>query len=148
MTAPRENQTPPADEHDGPVTLHPSGWPKPKGYANGMAASGRIVVTGGVVGWDEAERFPDGFVAQARQALLNIRAILAEGGAEPRHLVRLTWYVVDMDEYLGALRDLGRAYREAMGTHYPAMALVQVVRLVEREARVEIEATAVVPERG
>ena len=129
-----------------PRVLQPQGWPVPKGYANGMMAEGRILVTGGVVGWDESERFPQGFVAQARQVLLNIRAILAEGGAEPHHLVRLTWYVVDMDEYLENLRDLGRAYREVLGTHYPAMALVQVVRLVEREARVEIEATAVVPQ--
>jgi enamine deaminase RidA (YjgF/YER057c/UK114 family) len=132
---------------DGPETLQPSGWPQPKGYANGMAAEGRIVVTGGVVGWDEAERFPEGFVAQCRQALLNIRAILETGGAAPRHLVRLTWYVVSIDEYRESLRDLGRAYREVLGTHYPAMALVQVVRLVEPAARVEIEATAVVPSR-
>jgi enamine deaminase RidA (YjgF/YER057c/UK114 family) len=110
-----------------------------------MAAEGRILVTGGVVGWDERGVFADGFVAQARQTLLNIAAIIKEGGAEPHHLVRLTWYVLDIDEYVGSLKDLGRAYREVLGTHYPAMALVQVVRLVEREARVEIEATAVVP---
>lgn len=131
---------------EAPRVLQPEGWPVPKGYANGMTARGRIVVTGGVVGWDAAERFPDGFVAQARQTLENIRAILAEGGAGPEHLVRLTWYVVDMDEYLASLRELGRAYREVMGAHYPAMALVQVVRLVEKAARVEIEATAVLPE--
>ena len=128
-----------------PTILQPPGWPAPKGYAYGMAAEGRIVVTGGVVGWDESGVFPSGFVAQARQTLVNIAAILKEGGAEPDHLVRLTWYVLDIDEYLGHLRDLGRAYREVLGTHYPAMALVQVVRLVEREARLEIEATAVVP---
>ena len=131
---------------EAPRVLQPEGWPVPKGYANGMTARGRIVVTGGVVGWDAAERFPDGFVAQARQTLENIRTILAEGGAGPQHLVRLTWYVVDMDEYLASLRDLGRAYREVMGANYPAMALVQVVRLVEKAARVEIEATAVLPE--
>ena len=125
--------------------LQPSGWPVPKGYANGMAAEGRIVVTGGVIGWDAQERLAVGFVAQARQALSNIAAILAEGGARPEHLVRLTWYVVDMDEYLASLRELGRAYREILGSHYPAMALLQVVRLVEKDARVEIEATAVVP---
>lgn len=130
---------------DAPRTLQPSGWPAPRGYANGMSAQGRIVVTGGVVGWDEAERFADGFVAQARQVLLNIRAILAEGGAGPEHLVRLTWYVVDIAEYQASLRALGAAYREVLGAHYPAMALVQVVRLVEPAARVEIEATAVVP---
>ena len=88
---------------------------------------------------------PTGFVAQVRQTLLNIRAILAEGGAEPHHLVRLTWYVLDVDEYVASLRELGRAYREIVGAHYPAMAVVQVVRLVEKAARVEIEATAVVP---
>ncbi|MBB4039719.1 enamine deaminase RidA (YjgF/YER057c/UK114 family) [Microvirga flocculans] len=132
---------------DGPEVLNPKHWPVPKGYANGMMAEGRIVVTGGIVGWDETGAFADGFVAQARQVLENIRTILAEGGAEPRHLVRLTWYVVDMDEYLANLRELGRAYREVLGTHYPAMALVQVVRLVEKAARLEVEATAVVPGR-
>ncbi|MFE1597620.1 RidA family protein [Methylobacterium sp. ID0610] len=131
---------------DGPARLQPAGWPAPRGYANGMAARGRLVVTGGVVGWDAQERFPEGLVAQVAQALENIRAILAEAGAEPRHLVRLTWYVVDMDEYLGARRDLGGVYRAVFGDHYPAMALVQVVRLVEPAARVEIEATAVLPE--
>jgi enamine deaminase RidA (YjgF/YER057c/UK114 family) len=125
--------------------LQPSGWPAPKGYANGMAADGRIVVTGGVIGWDSQERLAVGFLAQVRQALSNIAAILAEGGARPEHLVRLTWYVVDMDEYLANLKELGQIYREIFGAHYPAMALVQVVRLVEVAARVEIEATAVVP---
>ena len=129
---------------DRPVVLQPEGWPVPKGYANGMMAEGRVVVTGGVVGWDAAGAFPDGFVAQTRQTLLNIRDILAAGGAEPHHLVRLTWYVVDIDEYVSSLKDLGRAYREVIGAHYPAMAVVQVVRLVEVKARVEIEATAVV----
>jgi enamine deaminase RidA (YjgF/YER057c/UK114 family) len=125
--------------------LQPSGWPAPKGYANGMAADGRIVVTGGVIGWDNQGRLAKGFVAQTRQALCNIAAILAEGNARPDHLVRLTWYVVDMEEYLASLKELGVIYREILGTHYPAMALVQVVRLVEKAARVEIEATAVVP---
>ncbi|MGY8666437.1 RidA family protein [Bradyrhizobium sp. UFLA05-109] len=125
--------------------LQPSGWPMPKGYANGVAAEGRIVVTGGVIGWDTEERLADGFVAQVRQTLSNIAAILAEGGARPEHLVRLTWYVVDMDEYLANLKALGQIYREIFGAHYPAMALVQVVRLVEKAARVEIEATAVIP---
>lgn len=128
-----------------PQVLQPSGWPMPKGYANGMAADGRIVVTGGVIGWDARERLAEGLVAQTRQALSNIAAILAEGGARPEHLVRLTWYVVDMDEYLASLKELGQAYREILGAHYPAMALVQVVRLVEKDARVEIEATAVMP---
>lgn len=125
--------------------LQPSGWPVPKGYANGMAAEGRIVVTGGVIGWDAEERLAEGFVAQVRQTLGNIAAILAEAGAQPEHLVRLTWYVVDMDEYLTNLKELGKAYRSIFGAHYPAMALVQVVRLVEKTARVEIEATAVIP---
>ena len=129
----------------GLQVLQPSGWPQPKGYANGMMAEGRLVVTGGVVGWDIAGRFADGFVAQVRQTLENIVAILAEGGARPDHLVRLTWYVVDMDEYTANLKALGKAYREVVGIHYPSMALVQVVRLVEPSARVEIEATAVVP---
>jgi enamine deaminase RidA (YjgF/YER057c/UK114 family) len=125
--------------------LQPSGWPAPKGYANGMAADGRIVVTGGVIGWDSKNHLPSGFVAQVRQTLSNIAAILAEGGARPEHLMRLTWYVVDMEEYLLNLKELGQIYREIFGAHYPAMALVQVVRLVEKAARVEIEATAVVP---
>ena len=125
--------------------LQPSGWPMPKGYANGVAADGRIVVTGGVIGWDAEERLAEGFAAQVRQTLSNIAAILAEAGAGPEHLVRLTWYVVDMDEYLGNLKELGRIYREIFGANYPAMALLQVVRLVEKAARVEIEATAVIP---
>ena len=125
--------------------LQPSGWPTPKGYANGMAADGRIVVTGGVIGWDSGNHLAAGFVAQVRQTLRNISDILSEGGARPEHLVRLTWYVVDMEEYLANLKELGPIYREIFGAHYPAMALVQVVRLVEKAARVEIEATAVVP---
>jgi 2-aminobenzoate-CoA ligase len=129
----------------GPQKLQPSGWPQPKGYANGMMAEGRFVVTGGVVGWNVAGQFPSGFVEQVRQALENIVAILREGGAKPNHLVRLTWYVVDMDEYVGSLRVLGKIYRDIMGSHYPSMALIQVVRLVEPAARVEIEATAIVP---
>ena len=151
MTTPKGPQLavlPAAAEDDMPAAtriLLPSGWPMPKGYANGVAADGRIVVTGGVIGWDTEERLADGFVAQVRQTLSNIAAILAEGGARPEHLVRLTWYVVDMDEYLANLRELGQVYREIFGAHYPAMALLQVVRLVEKAARVEIEATAVVP---
>src|SRR5947209_3414533 len=125
--------------------LQPSGWPMPKGYANGIAADGRFVVTGGVIGWDPAGHLPEGFVAQVRQTLSNIAAILAEGGAQPEHLVRLTWYVVDVEEYLANLKALGQVYRDIFGAHYPAMALVQVVRLVEQAARVDIEATSVVP---
>ncbi len=128
----------------GPVTLLPDGWRKPRGYANGMVAEGRIVLTGGLVGWNAEEVLADGFVAQVRQTLENILAVIGEAGAGPEHLVRLTWYVVDMDEYLAHLGPLGEAYRAVMGANYPAMAVVQVVRLVAPEARVEIEATAVI----
>lgn len=136
-----------ADDDASPraQVLQPSGWPIPKGYANGMAAEGRFVVTGGVIGWDAEEFLADGFVAQVRQTLSNIANILAEAGARPEHLVRLTWYVVEMEEYLTNLKELGKIYRAIFGAHYPAMALVQVVRLVEKAARVEIEATAVIP---
>ncbi len=125
--------------------LQPPGWPQPRGYANGIMASGSLVVTGGVVGWDEAGVFAEGFVPQVRQVLLNIRAILAEAGAQAEHLVRLTWYVTDMAAYRASLREIGAAYREVFGRNFPAMALVQVVSLVEPAAMVEIEATAVVP---
>ena len=126
-------------------TLQPPGWPQPKGYANGIKARGEFVFVGGMVGWDAHEKFPQGFVAQAKQALENIVAVLAEGGGKPEHIVRLTWYVLDMDEYLAARRDLGKAYRAVLGDNFPAMALVQVGRLFEPEARLEIEATAVIP---
>ena len=128
-----------------PRILQPKGWPAPKGYANGMAAEGRLVVTGGIIGWDAHGHLADDFVTQVRQTLRNILIILNEGGAQPQHLVRMTWYVVDMEEYLANLKPLGQVYREIFGAHYPAMALVQVVRLVETAAKVEIEATAVVP---
>jgi enamine deaminase RidA (YjgF/YER057c/UK114 family) len=136
------------DHDDAPRALNPAHWPRPAGYSNGMSARGRLVVTGGVVGWDETGRFREGFAAQARQVLENIRDILTAGGASPRHLVRLTWYVTDIDTYLANLRPLGQAYREVIGRHYPAMALVQVVRLVEKDALVEVEAMAVVPDRA
>ena len=127
--------------------LHPSGWKPARGYANGIAARGRLVFTGGMIGWTGDCVFEtDDFAGQAAQALRNIVAVLAEGGARPEHLVRLTWFVTDKRAYLDSLRDLGRAYREIIGPHYPAMALVQVVALVEDRALVEIEATAVVPE--
>jgi enamine deaminase RidA (YjgF/YER057c/UK114 family) len=142
--APTLNVVPTASSSGGPQILQPSGWPAPKGYANGMAADGRIIVTGGVIGWDAQGHLPPGFIPQVKQTLENIAAILAEGGAGPEHLVRLTWYVVDMEEYLANLKTLGQIYRDVFGPHYPAMALVQVVRLVEKAARVEIEATAVV----
>jgi enamine deaminase RidA (YjgF/YER057c/UK114 family) len=126
--------------------LQPDGWPPPKGYANGVAATGRMVFTGGLVGWDAAGQFPDGFVAQVRQTLLNTRAVLATAGARPEHMVRMTWYVRDMDAYLASLKEVGAAYVEVMGRNYPAMALVEVSRLVEPAALVEIETTAVLPE--
>lgn len=144
MTAPLSPGAAPV-ANDVPEVLHPKHWPVPKGYANGMMAEGRILVTGGIIGWDEAGTFADGFVGQARRIFENICAILAEGGAGPQHIVRLTWYVVDIEEYLANLRELGRAYRDVFGANYPAMALVQVVRLVEKQARLEIEATAIVP---
>ena len=125
--------------------LQPPGWPTPKGYANGIKARGTFVFVGGMVGWDENEKFPAGFVAQTRQALENIVAVLAEGGARPEHVTRMTWYVRDMGEYLAARKALGPAYRAIMGENFPAMALVEVRRLVEPDARLEIEATAVVP---
>jgi enamine deaminase RidA (YjgF/YER057c/UK114 family) len=134
-----------AAERDLHTVLQPRGWPRPQGYANGIKARGDLVFVGGMVGWDEQGRFSSDFAAQVRQALQNIVAVLQEGGAGARHLVRLTWYVRDMDEYLGARRSLGAVYREVMGDHYPAMSLVEVSRLVEPEARVEIEGTAVVP---
>jgi enamine deaminase RidA (YjgF/YER057c/UK114 family) len=125
--------------------LQPPGWPQPKGYANGIKARGEFVFVGGMVGWDANEKFPKGFVPQAKQALENIAAVLAEGGGRPEHIVRLTWYVLDMDEYLAARRELGKAYKAVLGDNFPAMALVQVGRLFEPEARLEIEATAVIP---
>jgi enamine deaminase RidA (YjgF/YER057c/UK114 family) len=127
--------------------LNPPGWPRAKGYSNGVAARGRIVSVSGMVGWDANGQFQtDDFLAQARQALENIVAVLREGGARPEHIVRMTWYVLDRAEYLAAGRELGAAYREVIGRHYPAMSAVQVAGLMEERARVEIEATAVVPD--
>jgi enamine deaminase RidA (YjgF/YER057c/UK114 family) len=128
--------------------LQPPGWPVPRGYSNGIAGAGRVVMIGGQIGWDEQGRFPQGFVAQAEQALRNILAVLREAGGAPEHIARLTWYVVDIEEYRQALPALGAAYRETLGRWYPAMTLVQVAALVEREARVEIEATAIVDPVG
>ena len=125
--------------------LQPPGWPRPKGYANGIMAQGHIVVTGGVVGWTPEGHFPSSFVEQARLCFENIAAILREAGAGPEHLVRLTWYVTDIDEYLTHPKELGAAYRSVFGRHFPAMATMQVSRLVEFAAKLEIEATAVVP---
>jgi enamine deaminase RidA (YjgF/YER057c/UK114 family) len=127
--------------------LCPPGWPRPKGYSNAMAARGRIVMTAGVVGWNEQQEFVEKTLAgQFAQTLRNIVAILQCDGAYPKNIARLTCYVTSIDEYLESAKEIGAAWREIMGRHYPAMALVEVVRLVEREAKVEIEATAVVPE--
>ena len=128
--------------------LQPPKWASPKGYANGTAARGTIIFVGGQVGWNAEQRFEsDDFVAQCRQALRNIVTVLAEAGAGPENIARMTWYVVDKREYLANLRGLGQVYREVMGSHYPAMTAVQVVALIEDRARVEIEATAVIPDR-
>lgn len=126
--------------------LHPHHWKRTPGYSNGIAASGRMVFTGGIIGWNAAQEFEsDDFTAQARQCLENILAVLAEAGARPEHLVRLTWYVTSKAEYLASLKGLGEAYKATIGRHYPAMALVQVAGLVEDRAKLEIEATAVIP---
>jgi|SRR5580698_8897329 enamine deaminase RidA (YjgF/YER057c/UK114 family) len=127
--------------------LLPAGWTKPRGYANGVAARGTQVFVAGQIGWDAEGRFKSSdFAAQARQALTNIVAVLAAAGARPEHLVRLTWYVTDKREYLAALKDIGGAYRELIGNYDIAMSAVQVAALIEDEAKVEIEATAVIPD--
>jgi enamine deaminase RidA (YjgF/YER057c/UK114 family) len=128
------------------VQLHPKSWKPARGYANGVAASGQMVFVGGMIGWNDQQEFEtDDFIEQVAQALRNVVAVLAEAGATPEHLVRLTWYVTDRDEYVARLKELGAVYRDVIGKNYPAMALVQVVALVERRAKVEIEATAVLP---
>jgi enamine deaminase RidA (YjgF/YER057c/UK114 family) len=124
--------------------LQPPGWPAPRGYSNGIAGTGRVVMIGGQIGWDPHGHFPEGFTAQAAQALHNVLAVLHEAGGRPEHLARLTWYVLDIEEYRHALPALGSAYRDTLGRWYPAMTLVQVSALVEPEARVEIEATAII----
>lgn len=127
--------------------LQPPGWPRPRGYANGIAASGRQVFVSGMIGWNAQGEFEsDGFAEQARQALRNVVAVLREAGAVPEHIVRMTWYVLDKREYLAAGPELGAAYRDVIGRHYPAMSAVQVAGLMEDRARVEIEATAIVPD--
>ena len=128
--------------------LQPPGWARPKGFSNGVVAKGKLVFIAGQVGWTpQGEWQARDFAGQFRQALANILEVLAEAGGEPHHLVRLTWYVIDKQEYLAALREVGKAYRELMGRHFPTMAVVQVGGLVESEARLEIEATAVLPEK-
>ena len=125
--------------------LHPSHWKPAIGYSNGVAATGRMVFTGGMIGWNAQQEFEtDDFAGQVDMALRAIVAVLAEAGAGPQHLVRLTWYVTDKREYLDNLKSIGRVYKEIIGRHYPAMALVQVAALVEDRAKVEIEATAVI----
>ena len=127
--------------------LQPPGWATPKGYANGVAARGTLVFVGGQIGWNGDQQFEsDDFIAQTKKALQNVHAVLACAGAGPEHIVRMTWYIVDRDEYNTRLRELGSVYREVMGKHFPAMTCVEVSRLVEARAKVEIEVTAVVPD--
>jgi enamine deaminase RidA (YjgF/YER057c/UK114 family) len=129
--------------------LLPPGWPRPRGYANGVVAQGRQVFIAGMVGWDAEGRFhSDDFVAQTRQALANIVAVLHEAGGKPEHIVRMTWYVTDKREYLAAGKAVGTAYRELIGSYNAAMSAVEVKALMEDRAKVEIEATAVIPESG
>jgi len=126
--------------------LHPKHWAKAKGFSNGIVAEGRLLFVAGQVGWNARQEFEsEDFVVQVEQALANIVAVLAEGGAAPEHVARLTWYVTDRHAYLSRLREVGQAYRRVMGRHFPTMTLVQVVALVDERAKVEIEATAVVP---
>ncbi len=127
--------------------LQPAGWERPKGYANGIAAAGQAVFVAGQIGWNAAQIFEtDDFASQVEQTLRNIVAILAEAGARPEHLTRLTWYITDKQEYLASGRGLADAYRRVIGRHFPAMTLVQVVALLEDRAKVEIEAVAVIPD--
>jgi enamine deaminase RidA (YjgF/YER057c/UK114 family) len=127
--------------------LQPEGWAKPIGYANGVAAKGTTLFVGGQVGWNGQQQWEcDDLPGQVRQTLENIVAVLKAGGAEPSHITQMTWYLTDKDEYLANLKEIGRAYREVIGRHFPAMAAVQVVALVEDRAKVEIQAIAVIPE--
>ncbi|MES2071800.1 MAG: RidA family protein [Pseudomonadota bacterium] len=127
--------------------LQPPGWMRPKGYSNGIAARGRTVCVSGMIGWDAQQQFPaSDFAGQTRQALKNIVEVLAEADARPEHIVRMTWYVVDKQEYVAAYKEVGAAYREIIGRHYPTMTAVQVAGLIEDQARVEIEVTAIVPD--
>jgi enamine deaminase RidA (YjgF/YER057c/UK114 family) len=129
--------------------LQPAHWPRPKGYANGIVAAGRTVFVSGMVGWDARGKMVcQDFVGQARQALRNIVEVLSEAKAKPEHIVRMNWYVIDKKEYIGAYKQLGVAYREIIGRHYPAMTAVQIVGLIDDAARVEIEAIAVVPDKN
>ena len=127
--------------------LQPQGWARPRGYSNGIAASGRTVCVSGMVGWDADGVFhTDDFAGQVRQALQNIVEVLTEANARPEHIVRMTWYVTDKKEYVAAYKEIGEAYRDLIGRHYPTMTAVQVSALIEDRAKVEIEVTAIVPE--
>lgn len=133
------------------VTMHkllqPDDWTPPKGYANGIAARGTQIYVGGQIGWNAQQQFEsDDFIAQTKQALENVKAVLACAGAAPEHIVRMTWYVIDRDEYNARLKELGLVYREVMGKNFPAMSCVAVAALMEKRAKVEIEVTAVVPD--
>ncbi|HEX8233519.1 MAG TPA: RidA family protein [Caulobacteraceae bacterium] len=140
------DRKPPSGDVAPMQVLQPNGWPRPKGYANGVVAEGRVVVLAGMIGWNAEERFEsDDLVEQVRQALANIRVLLGEAGARPEHLARLTWYLVDMDGFRARGREIGVAYREVLGRDFPPMAAVGVTSLVEARAKVEIEATAVIP---
>ncbi len=133
--------------HSKLEVLQPDGWTRPKGYSNGIVARGRIVFIGGQIGWDAQQKFvASDLVGQARQALANIVAVLAEAGGQPEHIARMTWYVVDRREYIASQQALGAVYRDVIGRHFPAMTAVQVSVLMEEAARVEIEATAVIPD--
>ena len=137
-----------AERERGPEIVQPDGWPRPRGYSNGVVACGRMVVLAGQIGWNPVSgQFETvDFVGQTRQALSNIVALLLAAGARPRDLVRLTWYILDRDEYMSNAREIGAVYRELVGDHYPPMSVVIVSGLIESQARVEIEATAVIPD--
>src|SRR5271169_5287918 len=127
--------------------LQPAGWVRPIGYSNGIAAKGRLVYVAGQVGWNERSEFEtDDFVGQFKQSLKNVAAVLAEAGAEPAHVTSMTWYLTDKKDYLANLKGIGAAYREVMGKNFPAMTVMQVAALIDDRAKVEIQATAVVPD--
>ncbi len=130
-------------------TLLPPGWKRPKGYANGIEAQGRLVVVAGQIGWHAEEVFEtDDLAGQTRQALQNVMAVIAEADAKPHHIVRMTWYIIDKQDYRAKAKEIGQAYRDIMGAHFPTMSLIEVKALLEDRAKVEIEATAVIPAAG
>jgi enamine deaminase RidA (YjgF/YER057c/UK114 family) len=147
LTRPIGGPAEPSDAAEPPLTvLLPDGWKKPRGYANGMAGRGTVVMTGGLIGWNADEVLASGFLPQVEQTLKNILAVVAEAGGGPQHVARLTWYVRSIATYRESLSALGPIYRATFGRHYPAMALVEVANLVEPDALVEIEATAIIPD--